>query len=413
MAKGRIEKRHKSSYTLIIDEGFDPETGARKRWSTSVKTDDKEEAQRQLDIILGQIADKTFIKSPTVTVGAYFTNWLTTVEARTLAPKTLVSYRGCIELRIVPRLGHIKLGELTRSDLKNFYLKIYEVGRLKKDKEKKKEPTGQPEKIDQENKPVSKRTVELHHQVIRRVLNHAIYEDEILSKNVANRITIPDPPDHDFDEDEDIVKVFTADQITTLERHTVDTPYYALVALALRTGMRRSELLALAWDSIDFENGTVFIKRSVSYTPGNGCVYKATKNKKKRRIEVTEETLNILRNEKAKQDKYKDSLETEEEKDQYNPDNLVLCWEDGQPIHPDTPSTWFPDFCIACGLPRLTFHCLRHTHASHLLAEGEDISYVSKRLGHSDITITYKTYFHFIPLEKRDSIQKLDSKFKK
>ena len=177
--------------------------------------------------------------------------------------------------------------------------------------------------------------------------------------------------------------------------------------------MRRGELLALTWDNIDFDNATIFIKRSVSYTPGNGCVYKATKNKKKRRIEVTEETLNILRQEKAKQDKYKDSLENEEDKDQYNTGNLVLCWEDGQPIHPDTPSTWFPDFCIACGLPRLTFHCLRHTHASHLLAEGEDISYVSKRLGHSDITITYKTYFHFIPLEKRDSIQKLDSKFKK
>lgn len=58
MAKGHIEKRHKSTYTLIIDEGFDEATGIRKRWSKSVKTDDEEEAQRQLDIILGQIADK-------------------------------------------------------------------------------------------------------------------------------------------------------------------------------------------------------------------------------------------------------------------------------------------------------------------------------------------------------------------
>ncbi|WP_373665431.1 hypothetical protein SPSIL_009930 [Sporomusa silvacetica DSM 10669] len=214
MAKGRIEKRHKSSYTLIIDEGLDPETGVRKRWAKSVKTNHEDESQRQLDVILGQIANKIFIKSPTVTVGAYFTNWLTTVEAKMFAPKTRVSYKGCVELRIVPWLGHIKLGELTRSDLKSFYLRIYEAGRLKKDNEKDKE--GQDEKGDKKSKPIGKRTVELHHQVIRRVLNHAIYEDEILVKNVANRITIPDPPEHDFDENEDLVKVFTADQITTL-----------------------------------------------------------------------------------------------------------------------------------------------------------------------------------------------------
>jgi integrase len=69
-----------------------------------------------------------------------------------------------------------------------------------------------------------------------------------LPRNVANKIAIPEPLEQEFDEDADLVKVFTAEQITTLERHTIDTPYYALVALALRTGMRRSELLSLTWE---------------------------------------------------------------------------------------------------------------------------------------------------------------------
>lgn len=185
-----------------------------------------------------------------------------------------------------------------------------------------------------------------------------------------------------------------------------------LVALALRTGMRRSELLALDWDSVDFDNSTIFIKRSLSYTPDKGCFYKATKNKNKRIINVTSEVLDILRLVKEKQDKLK-TVAKDEKALPYTDNNLIFCRDDGQTIHPDTPSTWFPDFCVSCGLPRLTFHCLRHTHASHLLAEGEDISYVSKRLGHSDITITYKTYFHFIPLEKRDSVKQLESRFKK
>jgi integrase len=401
MAKGRIEKRHKSTYTLIIDEGIDPETGVRKRWSKAVKTDDEQEAQRQLDIILGQIADRTFVKSPNITVEKYFTRWLDTPEAKRLAPKTYTSYKKCIDLRIVPWLGTKKIGELTRSDLKFFYQKIYDEGRLAgRDEDSKK------------GQPVSKRTVLYHHQVIRRVLNHAVYEDEILVRNVANKIAIPEPLDQDFDENADLVKVFTAEQITSLERHTPDTPYYALVALALRTGMRRSELLALTWDSIDFDNSTIFIKRSISYTPDKGSVYKSTKNKNKRIIDVTSEVLDILRSEKEKQTRHKEAAEKDEKALPYTDNNLVFCRDSGHPIHPDTPSTWFPEFCTACGLPRLTFHCLRHTHASHLLAEGEDISYVSKRLGHSDITITYKTYFHFIPLEKRDSVKKLESKFR-
>ncbi|MCC5465577.1 site-specific integrase [Pelosinus baikalensis] len=410
MAKGRIENRHKSSYTLIIDEGIDPETGIRKRWSKSVKTDDESEAQRQLDIILGEIANKTFIKSPNLTVEQYFTNWLKTPEAKRLAPKTFTSYKKCIDLRIVPWIGNTKIGDLTRSQLKNFYQRIYEEGRL----------AGR-EEDSKKGQPVSKRTVLYHHQVIRRILNHAVYEDEILPRNVADKITIPEPPDQDFDEDEDLVKVFTAEQITTLERHTIDTDYYALVALALRTGMRRGELLALTWDSVDFDKSTIFVKRSISYTPDNGCIYKSTKNKNKRIIEVTSEVLDILNLVKEKQEKAKkdaeannaENKERDESIPQYTDNKLIFCRNNGQPIHPDTPSSWFPGFCIDCGLPRLTFHCLRHTHASHLLAENEDISYVSKRLGHSDITITYKTYFHFIPLEKRDSIKSIESKFKK
>lgn len=118
---------------------------------------------------------------------------------------------------------------------------------------------------------------------------------------------------------------------------------------------------------------------------------KGYKNKKRRLIEVTEEVLNAFRAETKKQAPFKVRL-----KDNYDKDKkLIFCREDGYYMHPDTPSSWFPDFCIECSVTRLGFHCLRHTHASHLLSAGEDISYVSKRLGHSSIHVTYNTYFHF------------------
>lgn len=407
MATGWLEKRYKSSWTMVIDEGKDPLTGERIKWAKSVKTTDKEVAQGRLDIILGKLAEKTFVKTPDTTVKEYFEQWFTTPEAMSLAPKTQVSYKGCLDDRIAPWIGHIKLDDLKRKHLKAFYKKIYVEGRIRGKRK---------------GEPVKKRTVELHHQFIRRVLNHAVYEDEILRRNVADKIEIPDPPyEQEFDENEGLVKVFTAEEVIALEKHTLETPYYALVAIALRTGMRRGELLALTWDCINFDKATIFIKKSVSYTSTKGCFYKLTKNKKRRIIDIAQDAVDILRTVKEKQDKFKkeseeiskkENLSDEDRKKLYEDNNLVFCWDSGKTIHPDTPSSWFPEFCVSCGLPRLTFHCLRHTHASHLLAEGEEIAYVSKRLGHSDITTTYKTYFHFIPEEKREAVKRLEDKFK-
>jgi len=121
------------------------------------------------------------------------------------------------------------------------------------------------------------------------------------------------------------------------------------------------------------------------------------------------------RQEQQESDKLRieESNKEKNEEKTYPTHNLVFCWEDGSRIHPDTPSSWFPKFCESIPVTRLTFHCLRHTHASHLLAAGEDISYVSKRLGHSSITITYERYFHLIPMEQRKSLQDLDQKFNK
>jgi len=148
---------------------------------------------------------------------------------------------------------------------------------------------------------------------------------------------------------------------------------------------------------------------SVPGTKLKGFEFKLTKNKKRRRIEVTEEVLNAFRAEARRQAPFKVRLG-----DKYNKTrNLIFCRSTGVQHHPGTVSSWFPRFCAKIAINKLGFHCLRHTHASHLLAEKEDIFYVSKRLGHSNIQITYDTYYHFIPLEQRESLKELDKRFKK
>ncbi|WP_110956172.1 tyrosine-type recombinase/integrase [Anaerosinus massiliensis] len=125
-------------------------------------------------------------------------------------------------------------------------------------------------------------------------------------------------------------------------------------------------------------------------------------------MEITDIVISAIKNEQLKNKENKLRL-----RENYVDTGLIFCNTDGTNLHPDHVSSWFPKFCEKSNISRLTFHCLRHTHASHLLAAGEDISYVSKRLGHSSIEVTYNTYFHFIPKEKREALQKLEKRFAK
>lgn len=396
LATVRIVQRSKRSLTLVIDHGIDSVSGKRKKETRTLQTTDVKEAEIERLKILTQLASGVYKRTRRTTLGEYIDYWFTTSVAKSLASKTIERYKQCAELRIKPWIGGISLCELTRKDLMSFYERIIKVGRLDN-------------KISKKDVPVGKDTVAYHHRFIRRILNHALYEDEIIDKNVAMKLKPPEPKDiTGFDADKDVVKVFTADEIITLENLAKGSPYKNLLSVALRTGMRREELLALTYDCIDFEDRSVTIKRALIYTKGNGFEFKTTKNKKRRVIEITSFVIDAIKNEMAIQQKYRERL-----KKNFIETGLIFTNSDGTNLHPDQISSWFPKFCMECGVTRLTFHCLRHTHASHLLASGEDISYVSKRLGHSSIQVTYNTYFHFIPHEKREALQKLDERFRR
>lgn len=230
----------------------------------------------------------------------YFEYWFKTSTAKDLSSKTIERYKRCTDLRINPWIGNIRLCDLKRTDLQNFYATIIDVGNLRKDPKSKSD-------IEQKvKKSTGKDTIAHHHRLIRRVLNHAVYEDEILTKNVAARIKLPEPDQPDgYDPDEDIVKAFTSDEISKMEKAAIKTRYKNLLAIALRTGMRREESLALTWDCVDFKKHTIFIKQALVYVKEKGYEIKSTKNKKRRLIEATEEILNAFRAKAVKQARHK------------------------------------------------------------------------------------------------------------
>lgn len=391
MATVRIIQRSKKSLTLVVDHGIDRVTKKRDADYIALDTLDWDAAEVERLKMLTKLAENKYKKSEKMTLSNYIDYWFTTPHAKGLGSKTIERYKQCANLRIKPWIGHILLTELTRDELYKFYEKIIKVGNLSNKKTK---------------TDIGKDTVEHHHRFIRMILNDAIYEDEILGKNVALKMKLPEVKIDNQIMKKKKVKVFTADEVIKLEDQLKGDEHENLVIVADRTGMRREELLALRDDDIDVENHAIEIDEALIYTKEGGFEFKETKNKKNRTIEITDIVISAIRNQQLINKTNKLRLG-----ENYIDTGLIFCHADGTNLHPDHVSKWFPKFCVKCDISKLTFHCLRHTHASHLLASGEEISYVSKRLGHSSIEVTYNTYFHFIPKEKREALQKLEKRF--
>lgn len=116
------------------------------------------------------------------------------------------------------------------------------------------------------------------------------------------------------------------------------------------------------------------------------------KSGKGRRIDLDAETVAVLRAWRLQQAKDRMAL-----MGAWPSHALVFTREDGSPVHPDYASTVFDRLVRDSGLARITFHGLRHTHATILLAKGLPVKVVSERLGHATVQITLDTYGHVMP----------------
>ena len=149
--------------------------------------------------------------------------------------------------------------------------------------------------------------------------------------------------------------------------------------------MRRGELLALRWQDVDLDRATLKVERSLEQTKA-GLRFKSPKTRHSRRtVSLPPSAVAMLGQHR------KDQLELRFQLGigKHEPAALVFCNHDGAPISPNS-------FSVMWGrtVPQVTFHALRHTHASALIAGGVDVVTISRRLGHSSPTITLSVYAH-------------------
>jgi integrase len=154
--------------------------------------------------------------------------------------------------------------------------------------------------------------------------------------------------------------------------------------------MRRGELLALTWADVDLDRALIRVERSVEETKA-GLRIKSPKTKLSRRsVTLPPEAVGMLRAPKVAQMEQRLTL------GQGGSPKLCFSTVEGELLSPDNLSRDWARICRAKRLPRVSFHALRHTHASLLIAKGVDVLAVGRRLGHSRASTTLDKYGHLV-----------------
>ena len=202
------------------------------------------------------------------------------------------------------------------------------------------------------------------------------------------------------------IAVLTVEQSAQLLKAISHTTVYWPVLIALTTGMRRGEIIALRWKSIDLAKGVVRVVESLEQTRAGGLRFKSTKTEKARAVRLPKFAVDELRRRKREQAEALLVLGIRQ-----SGETLVCARQDGEPKKPDSLTNEFVHLVRKAGVPRVRFHDLRHSHATQLLSSGVHPKIVQERLGHSSITMTLDLYSHVSETMQEDAAARLDQAY--
>lgn len=245
---------------------------------------------------------------------------------------------------------------------------------------------------------LSPRSLKLHKNIINQTLNLALQNKLILS-NPCQFVVLPQSVRYEssFYNDRQLKELFTA---------LDGDPLLPLVKITALYGLRRSELLGLQWDSIDFETQTMTIRHTVSKVTEVVAKDKTKNASSHRTFPLIPEAIVIFRAAKNQEAQNRIAFGRE-----YQENSYVFKWADGHTYSPDYISHRFNDLLKKHSLPHIRFHELRHSCASMLISMGWTLKDVQEWLGHSDIKMTANIYSHLDTARKSNIAAALADKF--
>lgn len=371
-----------NSYLIRVSEGYD-NTGKKLYKSMTWRPDPKltpKQIEKELNKVTVQFEErvKSGLESnnPRLTLAEFVPQYLA-IKKGVLAPYTYDKYAKTFDRLIIPQLGHLRLSDIKPIHIQNFIKKLSECECVYvfKNGEKKKQ-----------NKTPSASTIKRYLAIVQSLLNQAV-KLGIIPNNPAKaeKLTIPKAVTPK-------VEIFTKQEAAEMLEYLEQEPlqYQVLVQLAIMTGARKGELVALKFSDIDYETGRITIERAAIKLTGEPIEIKPPKDFEVRSVTVPKYLIEIIEQLRAEK-----ALEAEKFGDQWIEGDWIFTQWNGEIMNPMTPTKWFKKFLEKNGLKHRKFHSLRHTSATLLLYGGASIKQVQGRLGHGDIETTNK-YLHYI-----------------
>lgn len=317
-----------------------------------------------------------FVVSEPLTVESYLREWLTGKQS--LRESTRSSYRLHLDRYLVPYLGHLPVTELRAQHIERMYREIAAIER----------PNGQ---------PLSVTTLRRIHATLTSAMNTAVRRG-LLPLNPAATVELPPTrrPRVTTWSAEELGRFLTATQQDRL--HLV----YLLLGLV---GLRRGEVVALRWTDVDLNAGFLRVEQSAVKVAGRSLLGPPKSASGSRAVALDDETCRRLQWHACRQ-----RLELLRQDGQIRTSELVFTTPQGDPLDPSYVSRHFDRLIARHELKRIRLHDLRHTSASIGLASGESLLEVSRRLGHSSITITADIYSHISPVVAKESAERRASR---
>ena len=361
--RGHIVKRGKDSYSIVISMPYDPKTGHYPQTWVTVKGG-KREAEKKLAELQYQIDSGTLAQPGKVSLAAFLERWLKDYATPNLSPRTVEGYRTIIENHLIPSLGHYPLQKLTSAKIAEYYRERQQQGR--------KDGKG----------GLSSTTVRQHAMVLHKAYETAI-EWELAARNPADKVKIPRPAYHEW-------TPFDATGARQILEASRNHALYPVFHLAMGSGMRRSEIMALRWCDVDLERSAIYVTRTLHQLHTREYVIRPPKTAAgKRTVKLTPEMVDVLRRHRAQREAQAVMLGTA-----LHEQGLIFANADSSHIRPDYVSSVWRNFAKKCGLTGVRFHDARHLHATLLLKKGIHPKLVQSRLGHGSVKVTMDIYSH-------------------
>lgn len=358
---GSIRQRGRNSWEIRVYSGTDPETGQRRQLSRTVRGS-RTQAQRELRA-LAAFANVGPSVGARTTLGELLDRWFAANETH-WATTTVRNTRSIVERQLKPKLGHMRVRELTTVMIDEFYASLRVNGAV-------------------EGGPLSPGSVRRIHGVLHRALAQAMRWEWIWSNPSATA----SPPRMEPAE----MRPPSPEEVGRLLAHV--RAHHPLVhlflILAATTGARRGQLLALKWADVDFEHASLSFQRAWVEGP-NGPVLAPTKTRRSHRVALDPYTQHLL----EAQWSQISSVSTAALDDAFVFSRRPLG---DRPWNPNWVTKQFIRYRRAAGIDHFRLHDLRHFMATQMLGSGVAVPVVSARLAHARASTTLNVYAHAIP----------------